>query len=103
MRQFEVFPNPDKNTEEVIPYVVVLRHDRFADIPLVLIAPLIDFRERRPYPELCPVVTIAGRVCFVAITDMASISPRHLGRPVAFIQAEHERILRALDLLICGF
>jgi len=103
MRQFDVFDNPDRELADLMPSVVVLNHDAFSDVPTVLVAPLFPAERRIPYRELCPAVDVLGARMLVGLTDLASIAQRHLGPPVASVRAEHDRILRAFDLLLCGF
>ena len=103
MRQFDVYENPDESMRRLVPYVIVLRHDRFAALPSVLVAPILVEEAAKRIEGLHPEVVIDGRRCFVDVTDPAAIAARHLVRRIGPPASEHDRLLRALDMLFCGY
>lgn len=103
MKQFDVYDNPDPTGRRHVPYVVIIRHDRFAAMSHALVAPLIDLQVARPQTELFPTFTIEGRDLVLDVTDMAAIATRHLQIRAATLSGQHERIVKALDLLVSGY
>jgi hypothetical protein len=103
MKQFEVFENPDRTNLDWVPYVVVVQHDRFSALPRVLVAPLLDGRLGNPDTELFPKLVVEGRACILDVSDMASIAWKHLATRSGTLVDQHDRIVRAVDMLVCGF
>jgi toxin CcdB len=67
-------------------------------VPLVLKNPFFT-----PAPKLNPEFEVRGEI-YVMITHlMTSVPMSQLGRPVANLDAGHDRISRALDMLFLGF
>ena len=105
MRQFDVFANPNTHSQGRVPYLVNLQNDLLDKLENVVVAPLrrLDDDTGIPVLRLNPVVTVEEVECFVRTQELAAISPRGLGRPVANLSEQREAILAALDLLFTGF
>ena len=57
----------------------------------------------RPTRDLHPVFTIGDVPLVMATQLLAAVPYRELGRAIGNLDAEHERIMRALDMLLTGF
>lgn len=105
MSQFDVFHNPDAQSRQRIPYVLVLQSDLLDAIEHHVVAPLRIKQEQGIVPvlRLNPVVTIDGDEYLVRVQDIATVPRRMLRHPVANLSAQREEILAALDFLFTGF
>ncbi len=54
-------------------------------------------------PRLTPVFDIDGESYIMATQFAASFAKRELGRPMANLDSERERVLAAIDMLTSGF
>ncbi len=57
----------------------------------------------KPISELNPIFEIQNRRCVLVTQAIASIPRRELRGAVASLSEYHERITRALDILLIGF
>lgn len=100
MPQFDVYRNPGR-TKDVIPFVLSVQSERWAGGPDRVVVPLVLASEIG-YPDrtLNPQFTVAGIQVVMNPLQTASIPKRVLGNAVASLDAEHVRIIGALDALI---
>lgn len=101
-RQFDVFRNPLKSGLEHRPYVVVIQHVFFDDLPTRVAVPLMTGTAIHMQPRLNPVFKILGQSLHLSPTEPFALSLRYLRNPVANLQAERDRIVAALDLVFTG-
>jgi toxin CcdB len=100
MGQYDVHRNPGRS-RAVIPYVLVVQSDRWADradrvvVPLVL-ADEVRYRDKILNPEF----RIEGTAVLMNPLQIVTIPTRVLGPAVASLTGEHTRIVDALDALI---
>ena len=100
--QFDVYPNPSKAGRKDRPFVIVLQHAFFDDMPTRVVAPLVVIGAMLPRRRLNPVVTVDGTGFYFSPTELASISLRYLRAPIANLEADRDRIIAAMDLLLTG-
>lgn len=82
-------------------FLVNLQSDHLDTLGTVVVAPLWPATGRAPAPIHIP-VAIDGRRYLLAVNEIAFVRVSTLGRAIANIGAERDRIVRALDLLFTG-
>ncbi len=102
MHQFDVYPNPNPDSCERLPYLVVLQSDLLERLDKVVVAPLRRHREGKPILRLNPLVQVAGDDYFVRVQDLAAMPVESLHQPICNLSAEREALLAALSLLFTG-
>ncbi|WP_026686172.1 CcdB family protein [Azovibrio restrictus] len=102
MHQFDVYPNPNPDSCERLPYLVVLQSDLLERLDKVVVAPLRSHREGKPILRLNPLVQVAGDNYFVRVQDLAAMPVQSLHQPICNLSAEREALLAALSLLFTG-
>lgn len=104
MRQFDVYPNPNPDSGERLPYLIVLQSELLERLDTVVVAPLRSQEDGKSIPiqHLNPEVEVGAERYFVRIQDLAAIPARSLRQPVGNLSSEREALLAALDLLFTG-
>ncbi len=85
-------------------YVVDVQADLLSHLSTRIVVPLFaEATAPKPVSELNPVFEILG-ARFVMVTQaLASVPLRELKGAVASLEGEHDRVTRALDILLVGF
>jgi len=101
MGRLDVHPMPGKGREG---YVVDVQADLLSHLGTRTVLPLIpEDAAPKPINELNPVFEIHGKRHVLVTQAIASIPGRELKRAVAALTEHHDRITRALDILLLGF
>lgn len=105
MAQLDVYPNPDRETAVLIPYVLDIQSDLLGALPTVAVIPLIvpAAAELLPILRLNPKLIVEQQALLALTQDIASIPRRLLARPIANLSPQRDEILAALDFLFTGF
>ena len=104
MAQFTVYRNPNAPTRNEIPYLLDVQSNLLAElhtrvvIPLARPASLTD----RSMATLTPTFTLEGQTLTLLTPQLAGITVRDLGEPVADWTDRRDRIIAALDFLLTG-
>ncbi len=101
-RQFDVYPNPSRAGREDRPFVVVVQHLFFDDMPTRVVAPLLVTGAIRPRLRLNPVVTSRRENSISHRPNWPTISLKYLRNPIANLEADRDRLVAALDLVFTG-
>jgi len=101
-RQFDVFRNPDVETNDTHPYLIVLQSDAVSGIDTRVVAPLVSPRTVKFFEKLLPLVTVGGTQYVIAIPDMVAVPVGEIGAPIANLETERYRISAAIDLVFTG-
>lgn len=104
MAQFDVYANPDPDTNKSYPYFVDLQAEIIADVSTRVVAPLVarDELHHAPMHVLCPEVDVNGARYVVMTHQLASIPlPANLCPKASLVEQRYE-LLNALDFLITG-
>jgi toxin CcdB len=100
MARHDVHPMPGKGEG----YVVDVQADLLAHLATRTVVPLLpEDVAPKPIHELNPVFDIRGKRHVLVTQAIASIPGRELKRAVASLTEHHDRITRALDILLVGF
>jgi toxin CcdB len=105
MAQLDVYPNPDRQTAAIIPYVLDIQSNLLGNLPSVAVIPLLMpvAVELLPIARLNPAVVVEQQTLIALTQDIASIPRRLLAHPIANLSAQRDEILAALDFLFTGF
>jgi toxin CcdB len=69
-----------------------------------IVIPLIpEAKAPRPIGELNPIFTVQDQKYVLLTQALAAVPLKELGRAVDSLDAQHDAIMRALDLLLTGF
>ena len=101
MAQFDLYPNPDPDTQKVVPYLLDVQHDLHATSNRRLVVPLA--RGQKPIARLNPLVEVRGETLTIMTEQMASIPASLCRHPVTNLEAHRNQIIDAIDFLIQGF
>jgi toxin CcdB len=100
MARHDVYPMPGNGEG----YVVDVQADLLSHLTTRTVAPLLpEDTAPKPIHDLNPVFEIRGKRHVLVTQAIASIPGRELKRAVASLTEHHERITRALDILLVGF
>ncbi len=101
MARLDVHPMPGKGRDG---YVVDVQADLLSHFATRTVVPLLsEDTAPKPISELNPVFEICGKRHVMVTQAIASISGRELKGAVASLTDHHDRITRALDILLLGF
>ena len=100
MARFDVYPMPGKGRG----YLVDIQADLLAHLTTRIVAPLLPEEMAPPaIGELNPALEIKGKRHILVPQALAAIPTRELRRTATSIADHHDRITRALDVLLVGF
>ena len=103
MPRFDVCPNLIASTRGAVPYLLDVQADLLSDLATRVVVPLVPARQfGPPAARLNPTFRIAGRPIVMDTAQLAGVSRKHLGSPVASLAAQSAEILAALDFLVSG-
>lgn len=100
MKQYDVRAVED---EGGVAAVVILQSDHYADLPSVLVAPLIPAPSPQLYTGINPVFDVEGRSLGLKVEQTTAISRGRLGARLGSLEHRHTEILTAMDRLISGY
>jgi len=102
MSQFDVHANPSRLGRHDRPFLVTLQ-TRFLDhLNTRVCAPLVMQGAIKPQPRLNPFLTVEGQDYYFSPTELVTLPVRMLGKPVANLEVQRDRIVGALDRLFLG-
>ena len=100
MPRLDVHPMPGKGEG----YVLDVQADLLSHLSTRTVVPLLpEAAAPKPINELNPVFEIKGRPHVLVTQAIASIPGRELKRVVTSLAAQHDSIVRALDILLIGY
>lgn len=100
MARLDVYAMPGKGRAG---YVVDVQADLLSDLATRTVVPLLP-QDTAPKPirDLNPVFEINGQSCVMVTQAIASVPRRELKRAIASLAEHHDRVTRALDILLLG-
>jgi toxin CcdB len=105
MPQFAVHRNRNAATKARFPLLLDVQTDLLEDLATRVVVPLTPATaaaKRGAMHTLTPVCTVDGKSYLMFTPQLAGISTRELGPPIADLSHERPTILAALDLLFTG-
>lgn len=100
MARLDVHPMPGKGRDG---YVLDVQADLLSHLSTRTVVPLLpEAVAPQPISQLNPIFEIHGKRHVMVTQAVASISGRELKRAVAALTDQHDRVIRALDVLLLG-
>ena len=104
MTQFDVYENPNAETNRMVPYLLDIQSDLLDTLATRVVAPLVDERiVGKPILHLNPRFHIAETPVVMSTTELAGIPTGALGKKIGSLKDQRNEIIAALDFLITGF
>ena len=103
MAQFDVYQNPNRDTNDVIPFLLDVQAELLDRLATRVVVPLV-VAEEMPLPakQLNPLFKIKGIAVVMSTTELAGVPNRALGDKVASLKNKRDEIIAALDMLFTG-
>lgn len=102
IRQFDVVRNPLVIGRTDRPYLTCIQHLLYEHMTTRVMAALVTPDAIKPVPRLNPEFQILDLRLYLMPMDITTIPLRRLGPPLANLEADRERIIAALDLVVTG-
>jgi toxin CcdB len=104
MAQFDVFENPNEETNHAVPFLLDVQADLLNALSTRVVVPLIAASAMgKAIKHLNPQFTIRDTVVFMSTAELAGISVRSMGEKVSSLKDRRHEIIAALDFLFTGF
>jgi toxin CcdB len=104
MAQFDVFENPNKETNQVVPYLLDVQTDLLDTLSTRVVVPLVAASAMgKAIKHLNPEFKIRNAKVFMSTAESAGIPVRSLGEKVTSLKDRRHEIMAALDFLLTGF
>lgn len=104
MPQFDVYRNANPASRARVPYLLDIQSDLLESISTRVVVPLCkpELLKGRLADQLNPLFEVEGRRMVMLTPELAGVSGKILGEPIANLAGERQVIVAALDLLISG-
>ncbi len=104
MAQFDVYRNANPATRARIPYLLDVQSDLLDILATRVVVPLCkpEVLKGKLAERLNPVLEVEGRRMAMLTPELAGVSRKALGEPIANLAQERASIIAALDLVITG-
>ncbi len=104
MAQFDVFENPNEETNQAIPYLLDVQSDLLDTLATRVVVPLVAASAMgKAIRHLNPEFTIRTATVFMSSAELAGVPVRSLGEKVTSLKDQRHEIIAALDFLFTGF
>jgi toxin CcdB len=104
MAQFDVFVNPNEETNQAIPYLLEVQADLLDTLATRVVVPLIAASAMgKAIKHLNPEFTIRNATVFMSTAELAGIPVRSMGEKVSSLKDQRHEIIAALDFVFTGF
>ena len=103
MAQFDVYLNPNTETNRNIPYLVDVQDDLLDVLATRVVIPLHTMASMpKPAKQLNPILEISGEKFVLSTAELAGIHAAMLGEPIENLNAYREDMIAALDFVFTG-
>ena len=104
MAQFDVYENPNPETNQSIPYLLDVQADLFDNLATRVVVPLIAVSAMgKAAKHLNPEFKIKRTAVVMSTAELAGVSLHILGQKVCSLKEMRTEIIAALDFLLTGF
>jgi toxin CcdB len=104
MAQFDVFENPNEETNQAVPYLLDVQADLLDTLSTRVVVPLVAASAMgKAVKHLNSEFTIRNTAVFLSTAELAGIPCRSMGEKVGSLRNQRREIIAALDFLITGF
>jgi toxin CcdB len=104
MAQFAVHRNPNRATRSTIPLLLDIQNNLLEELGTRVVIPLYKPAavEGGVIEKLTPRLEINGAIYVAVTSELAGVSRKALGAPVADLGHRRDEIVAALDFLVTG-
>lgn len=100
MARFDVHPMPGKGNG----YVLDVQAELLTHLATRVVVPLLpEDAAPPPISALNPVFEVKGKRHVMMTQALSAVPTRELKRAIGSLEAQHDAVMRALDLLLIGF
>ena len=104
MAQFDVYGNPNPETNQEIPYLLDVQADLLDTLATRVVVPLINASTAgKPLRHLNPEFTVNETPVIMSTSELAGISVQSMGQKAGTLKDRRDEIIAALDFLLTGF
>jgi len=105
MSQFTVYRNQNPGSKADFPFLLDVQSDLLSELETRVVIPLCSrgWLNSEPITKLVPELEIEGETFLALTPQLAGLSTKELGEPVANLGRYRDQLIVALDLLITGF
>ena len=104
MAQFDVYANPNPETNQEIPYLLDVQADLLNTLATRVVVPLIKASSaEKPLRHLNPQFTVNETVVIMSTSELSGISVQSMGQKAGTLKDRRDEIIAALDFLFTGF
>jgi toxin CcdB len=104
MAQFDVYENPNPETNKSMPYLLDVQADLFDNLATRVVVPLIAVSSMgKAAKHLNPQFKINRASVVMSTAELAGVNLHILGQKVCSIKEKRKEIIAALDFLFTGF
>jgi toxin CcdB len=105
MKQFAVYENKNPKSRKIIPYLLNVQADVLNELQTSVVVPLVpaDAGQHKPISRLTPMFSLESHSYIMLTPQLAGISKRELGEPIADLSSARDEIIAAIDFLVTGF
>ena len=104
MAQFDVYENPNPETNQSIPYLLDVQADLFDNLTTRVVVPLIAVSAMgKAAKHLNPQFKINRTSVVMSTVELAGVNLHILGQKVCSLKEKRNEIIAALDFLFTGF
>ena len=104
MAQFDVFENPNEETNQTIPYLLDVQADLLDTLSTRVVVPLVAASAMgKAVKHLNPEFTIRNTTVFMSTAELAGVPVPSMGEKVSSLKDQRSEIIAALDFLFTGF
>lgn len=103
MAQFDVYRNPNPQTNRTIPYLLDVQTDFLDSLATRVVVPLISASEiGQAARHLNPLLEVEGTKVVMSTAELAGVSKRMLTERICSLRDRRDEIIAALDFLFTG-
>lgn len=104
MAQFDVYPNPSKNSKTQYPYLVDIQSGLLTDLATRIVIPLIKHSAfgNQSMRGLTPEISFDDQQLLLMTPQISSVPEKNLRNPVGSLSHFRDQIIAALDLAVTG-
>lgn len=104
MAQFDVYENPNPETNHAFPYLLDVQAGLLDNLPTRVVVPLVGVSMlSKAAPVLNPQLKVKGTKVIMLTAQVAGVPVRALGSKVCSLKDHRFEILSALDFLFVGY
>ena len=104
MAQFDVYKNPNEDTNPVFPYLLDVQADLLDSLATRVVVPLMAASAMgKAIKHLDPQFQVGETTVFMSTPEIAGVTIRTLGEKIGSLKEQRHAIIAALDFLFTGF